>query len=245
MTEWGTRENPWPMSVGDLDGWEYYKNAEHMTQEMFLARLNRTEEFAVPAIVGSCFHKAVENAMNKYEPDSTERKSIEELRGNSGEMSIGFGVQPILAVDLQAYNIVEQDVEYITKTPFGWVALRGVVDGVFGHIVRDLKTTKKQFKDVIERHQDSWQWRAYLVAMGEQYRKFEYHLFRVKYQEQELGDRLAKEGKGWVVVTDYMQHDCWRYPGIADDLNSAISELTAFYRHVGWTPPPKRQMEAF
>ena len=185
---WGSRERPWPISVGDLDSWEFFRASAgqpwEMSDESFQNRLARREPVGPPAIIGKAFHSAIENAMIAMRT-SQAAHDFSTLEGTTEEgITVSFattdprGRRAPVDVTLPAYTVVEQDVELIFETPQGWIQLRGVIDGLRGHDILDLKTTKKF---TATKFTDSWQWRAYLAAMGEQYKTFEYHVFTLSY----------------------------------------------------------------
>ena len=239
--KWGTRDRPWPISVGDLDAWEYYKEAENMTAAAFLARLNRDSEATMPMIIGQCFHESMERLLDA-ERTSRGKGGVEFdlLLGRSAGYQVTFTSR--IPISLVGYDTVEQDVERIIETPSGWVHLRGVIDGLYGNVVRDLKTTKKI---AANKYLDSWQWRAYLLAMGEQCTQFEYHVFQLYYSPEQQAMLAERKQVNDIEIVDYMMFRCDRYPEMETDLIGITAELAAYLDLIQWTPPKKRQMEIF
>ena len=242
---WGSKERPWPIAVSDLDSFTYYRGAENMTAEDFANRLNRVREISAPLIIGKAFHNAIERKMIEART-SDSGLSLETFTGESDDLRVDFQTYGLrdgkeLECSLTLYNIVEQDVELVFQSPEGWIQLRGVIDGLYGTIVRDLKTTKN-FK--AEKFQDSWQWRAYLIAMGALYERFEYHVFTVQYGKGEEAN-LAANKPATVGVIDYNMIPCHRYPAMMRDLQGITAELAAYLKLIKWEPPAKRQMQIF
>ena len=251
--EFGSLERPWPLSVGDLDAWNYYQGADGMTHETFLKRLNREEPPGAPAIIGQCFHSAIEGAMRiqRESPDSVE---VDAFYGVSGDHKVKFQIgtpgKREVEINLEPYTTIEQDLDMTFETPDGWIHLRGVIDGLRGNTVLDLKTTSKRpgtvpFERAMERFQDSWQWRAYLVQMGEQYRTFEYHIFPLIYDADNAAACLSRKVMPMVEIVGYSKMTCHRYPKIQSDLQGVASEIAEYLGRIGWTPPEKRKMYTF
>ena len=220
-----------------------------MTDQEFLDRLSRKEKIGAPGTIGSAFHAAFEQWMNKLN-DGAWRVSLDRMTGESDGATVEFVFTGPdgdgMDVTVPAYLLAERDIEIPIETRAGWVLLRGKIDGLFGMTVRDLKTTKHAFNMApkMERFQDSWQWRAYLLAMGAEYRRFEYHLFSLKYG---VGVERAVEARtpARVAVVGFHPFSCYRYDRMEADLQSVAGDVAAFARERGWAPPPKREMAIF
>ncbi len=248
--EWGSQEKPWPISIGDLDNWEWYKRTETMTAEAFLKRLNRVDDVGAPVIVGEAFHAMVERVM-RHRRKEAEDFSMHKVTGVTRDgLKIAFTFNPDVRIELLQYETVEQDCELRFDTPYGWVWLRGVIDGVRGTIVRDMKTTTatrgtQKYARKLESLQDSWQWRAYLEMMGPKYRTFEYHIISLKI-DKKIEDALAAGASDLTIpCTGYMLMRCQRYANMRNDLQGVAAELAHYLRDTGWEPPAKRDMAIF
>lgn len=251
--KWGTEERPWPIAVTDLDSWTYFQgpgmnplheSVEPMTDADFLARLNRTETPSAAVIIGQCFHRAIERTMiaARRKPDEPIRitKNVAATHdGATVEFNFASAGQEFR---LPVYDQTEQDVELAFRTPSGWVQLRGKIDGLKGRVVQDLKTTSKSFN--AHTYQDTWQWRAYLEAMGLNYRRFDFHVFGLSYGKKETA-KLATGETPVVMVRSHDALSCYRYPAMRSDLQGVCADLASYLETVGWEPPPKRQMEIF
>ena len=253
---WGSRERPWPISVGDLDNWTYFQgpglnpmheSVESMTDADFRRRLDRVDPVGPGAIIGRCFHAALEAAMLEVRVSGAPL-TLDTFTGESEGDRVEFRTEGRVGGNdvacnalLQHYTLVEQDVELVFDTPSGWVHLRGVKDGARGPIIRDLKTTKK-FE--AEKYQDSWQWRAYLEMCGPEYTRFDYLVFVVSYPKktaEELGAGKAAN----VLIREFHPLSCYRYPAMRRDLQGVAGELAAYLQTIEWVPPKKRQMTIF
>ncbi|MCY3985495.1 MAG: hypothetical protein OXF23_00400, partial [Candidatus Dadabacteria bacterium] len=107
--------------------------------------------------------------------------------------------------------------------------------------ILDLKTTKKINAD---KYQDSFQWRAYLAAMGELYTAFEYHVFQLKYGKDQV--KAIENGQDTqIAVIDYLPLKCYRYPDMMKDLQGVAAELVSYLKSIEWVPPVKREMAIF
>ena len=232
------------MSPTDLDSWEWYKANEAMTSDQFLERLNRTEDTNTALIVGQALHNAVETAL-KTVRDQRQGIQIDRLKGAYDGHQVEFEFinddKEPFEVHLDAYDTIEQDGELVFSTPAGWVHLRLKIDGLMGLVVRDLKTTGKF---AAERYQDSWQWRAYLQALGPRYSAFEYHVFTLS--RSKAHDTALAAGRPIAVrVRDYNMVPCFRYPAMLTHLQGVCAELAAYCEQIGWRPPRKRAMQIF
>ena len=246
MTQaWGSKERPWPVRVSDLDSWEYFTGAgaDFMSNAEFKNRLDGTREFSAAAEIGKAFHEAIERMMIRFSdtPDAPSPLVSARLSGKGDHREIGFNLTQI-DVDLSGCNFVEQDVEMVFQTASGWAQLRGVIDGLRGDVVRDLKTTKK-FK--AESYQDSWQWRAYLLAMGEEYRRFDYQVFTLRYGVAAERAIAAGDPAGLIDVVDFNTVTCWRYDAMESALRTVTGDLVDYFVRTGWEPPVKREMAVF
>ncbi len=248
LPPYGTRERPWPISVGDIDSWLYFQGpgqnplyGNPMTDEDFIRRLNREDPPGVPAIIGQRFHSLIEGLMvdaRQGPPKYCRVSSISETPEKGKGIQFNFHD---LEVRLTAYSVVEQDVELVFDTPEGWVHMRGVIDGMMGTTILDLKTTKKISAD---KYQDSFQWRAYLAAMGEKYTVFEYHVFQLRYGLEEM-EAIENDEETRISVIDYMPLKCYRYPAMMDDLQGVATEVVSYLKSIAWCPPAKREMVIF
>ena len=248
---WGSKDRPWPISVGDLDSWSYYqgpgRDLAGMTDADFRKRLNREQDESAPLIIGKCFHAAIEDAM------IAARVTGEEVILSSFiGLADGHGVEFVtegrvsgngisLNAALQQYTLVEQDLELVFDTPSGWVHLRGVKDGLRGTVIRDIKTTKSFSA---EKYQDAWQWRAYLEACGPQYNRFDYLVFTVSHGKKQAAE-LAAGRMAQVLVTGFHPMSVYRYPNMMRDLQGVASELAVYLEQIEWEPPAKREMQIF
>ena len=253
MSQWGTKEKPWPIAVSDLDAFDQLMNGipqlpdEYQpTDESFLRRLDRLEETSAALEIGKALHDGIEQAM--YAARRGQLTEADKLVGRSDECEVEFnfarkvdGQWVPLDIELAAYNIIEQDHELVMHTPSGWVQLRGRIDGLRGIVLRDLKSTKKPSA---ERYQDSWQWRAYLEMMGEGYSRFEYHVFQVAYGKK-AEEELAAGQRAKVGVVDYGVVTCHRYPQLRRDLQGITAQLATYLETIGWEPKNKRPMQIF
>ena len=233
---WGTKVHPWPISAGDLDAWDYYVSNDEVSAASFLERLNRVGGETLPMVIGKAFHSSIELAMMLARDCCTE---LDVHFDHLAKAEISFTVPNL--IQLPSYNIIEQDVGFVFDTPSGWVELRGVIDGLRGNTLKELKTTRS-FK--AERYQDSWQWRAYLSAMGEGYDRLDYEVFQVAYGAPQERAYEADEPFS-VEVRENHTVSCWRYPDLLRDLRSVCSQLAGYLETIGWVPPAKRQMDVF
>ena len=248
LPPYGSRERPWPISVGDIDGWLYFQGpgqnpfyGNPMTSEDFIRRLNREDPPGVPAIIGQKFHSVIEKLMcdtRQNAPKYCRISSITEPDKDGQGIQFNFYD---LDITLNSYSVVEQDVELVFDTPEGWVHMRGVIDGLMGTTILDLKTTKKIDAD---KYHDSFQWRAYLAAMGKQYTVFEYHVFQLKYGKEEL-KAIENREEAKISVVDYLPLKCYRYPDMMKDLQGVAAELVSYLKSISWCPPTKREMVIF
>jgi hypothetical protein len=148
------------LSVTMLDQYLYWKSAEDMTLEDFLARLRGTE--VTPAMeAGRAFHSVLETA-TFAELQSVERDG----------WTFDFDLEATLPVP----DIRELKAERIIQTPAGPVTLVGKVDALHGYTVRDYKLTERFDA---ERYADSYQWRAYLSMFHAT--SFVYDVFTCRY----------------------------------------------------------------
>ena len=248
---WGSKERPWPISVGDLDSWSYYqgpgRDLADMTDADFRKRLDREQEESAPLIIGKCFHAAIEEAMIAARVTGAE-VILDTFTGRADGHAVEFatagrvsGADVSLNTALQQYTLVEQDLELVFDTPAGWVHLRGVKDGLRGGVIRDIKTTKSFSA---EKYQDAWQWRAYLQACGAQYKRFDYLVFTVSHGKKQAAE-LAAGRMAQVLVTGFHPMSVYRYPNMMMDLQGVASALAAYLGEIEWEPPAKRQMQIF
>ena len=256
---WGSRDRPWPISVGDLDNWSYFQSTLgqpwEKSDEAFQRDLNRLGTVGPPAYIGKAFHSTIEQFM----------MTARDNPGTSYELSDFIGIaEPEgyrvrfftesakrgtkLDVKFPAYTVVEQDVEIYFETPSGWVHLRGVIDGLLGNTIVDLKTKKVSSPNTPikpEKYMDSWQWRAYLMQMGERYRRFQYHVFGAYYTVDVAAKAFERGEVANVLLMGYHPFDCWRYPAMESDLQGVAAELASYLVTIDWQPPKKRQMKIF
>ena len=239
---WGSPEKPWPVAVTDLDSWKYYMESDVMTMEDLRRRLSRSDPENAKMVVGRCFHAAVEQLMLSHGGGAPAPVNV--ITGAADGRELDFRFAADLSVELQHYATAERDLELMVETPHGWVQLRGVVDGIYGSIARDIKITASQMVKAIERFNESWQWRTYLLALGDQYKQFEYHVFKMKLG-QDAEFRIEQGESPTVPITDYARMTCYRYPAMMDDLQSVLSEIAAWFQSVDWNPVGKRTLYAF
>ena len=239
---WGSQEKPWPVAVTDLDSWKYYMESDTMTMDDLRKRFARENPENAKMMVGRCFHAAVEQLMLRHETGVSDPETG--IRGASGGSELYFRFADDLNVELQHYATAEKDIELMVETPHGWVQLRGVVDGIYGSVARDIKITASQMVKAIERFNESWQWRTYLLALGDQYKQFEYHVFKMKLGH-DAEFRIEQGESPTVPITDYARMTCYRYPAMMDDLQSVLSEIAAWFQSVDWNPAGKRTLYAF
>ena len=250
---WGDRNRPWPISVGDLDSWSYFRKTLDqpfgMSDAEFLRRLNRLDTVGPPAIIGKAFHSVIEQIRREARRNPGVSYEIDDFVARSDGYDVEFStLDPRtglrLEIDIPSYTVIEQDVEMLFDTPSGWVHLRGVVDGMVGNTIIDLKTKKvsSALSDIkIGRYQDSWQWRSYLAAMGDQCRRFDYLVFACKYDTSAFASNSVCK----VQIVGYHTFSCWRYPRLEQDLQGIAAELASYLEEIGWEPPAKREMDTF
>lgn len=256
MRQYGTKRNPWPIAVTDLDSWLFYKHSESMPHERFMERMNRVQVWSMPAIVGTCFHNAIEHEMRnggKYKPLDciAGEGKWENQQGNTVSLRVQFYLHKSGEIQLPQYGFVEEDVSKVIDCEHGYVELRGKLDGAYGFTLVDLKTTSGVFQ--AEKYLDAMQWRAYFLAMGEQFNTFEYHVFRIEMNKdtKTLYDlHQVKNGvrRPFSLSGHVINHNVLRthpYPEMENDVTACASELVSYLQKAKWRPSPKRAMEVF
>lgn len=144
------------LSVTELDGFRYWKSAEDMDLDAFLARMRKQEPPSPKMLAGRALHSILEDAQ-------------------VGEVAVaerdGFSFTFEADCSLQMLPVREMKGEIGLHTSSGLVTLVGIVDGLDGGIY-DHKLTERFDA---ENYANSYQWRCYLTMFGAQ--RFTYNVF--------------------------------------------------------------------
>ena len=250
LPPWGHEDRPWPISVGDLDAWDFFNQHETMEVQQFIDRMNRRDPPGVAALIGQAFHAAVEDALLGIARGDIRDATFASFQGTTRDgHTVEFTTQPgprsakdEIDVEIPSYTVVEQDVDLTFRCPAGWIYLRGVIDGLAGLVTIDVKTTRKIS---LEKYQDSWQWRAYLASLGPRYTTFRYEVFQVNYNVDKATEQIEAGKVPFVRIVDHKPLTCHRYPAMMNDIKQQVASLADFLGAIRWEPPPKRQMATF
>lgn len=186
------------VSVSDLETYRYYLEHEEVSLEYCLAQLRRETAPSPAMAAGSALHSILEHSSG----DEPEALSV---HGN------GYTFNFACNVDLAVPDVRELKGEMLIETPSGPVTLVGVIDAM-DSAVCDYKLTGRFDA---EKYADSHQWRCYLLMFNAS--KFVYRVFVGK----EVDD------KEWT-ITDYHEFPVYRYPGMEEDVVSAVSKFAEF-----------------
>lgn len=192
------------LRVSDLDQWERYIRPRRREWAVpfkeFLKYMKRESEPNAYMQVGTEFHKAME--------ENTAWGGGEELSSPQGRRF----VSSVLVPKTTAILGVESFVEATIKTDVGLVLLRGRVDAQTERSIIDYKLT---FSKAIypSSYRRSFQWRAYLLATG--YDSFDYIVFRANNPTADP-----------VLIQEIRTISCGAYPGMANDVQKQVSELS-------------------
>lgn len=237
--KYGSKINPWPVSAGDISNWLYYQQSQDtdypMSGDELQARLLRQTAATPAMIAGKLFHELIELQMKGGET------VIGHYNMTDGHHKVDFVFEP--DIELPLTETVEQDVDLTVPTPAGWVNIRCVVDALSGFVVSDYKLTTKP-NDMVRRCTESFQWRIYLAALGEQYERFVYHVFACKFPKR-LQQKLAATARATIQVVDHFTVETRRYPTMHDDIQNAAGGLAGYLDQIGFQPPAKREMGVF
>ena len=237
--KYGSKINPWPISAGDIGNWLYYQQSQStdypMTDDELQARLLRQTATAPAMVAGKLFHELIEAEMKLG------GRTISHRQMTDGHHKIDFQFET--DVELPLTDTVEQDVDLTIPTVAGWVNIRGVIDALSGFVVSDYKLTTKP-GDMVRRCTESFQWRIYLAALGEQYERFVYHVFACNFSKR-LQEKLNTTTRVPIRITDHFTVETRRYPAMEEDIQNVAGELAGYLDQIGFQPPPKREMGVF
>lgn len=199
------------ISVSDLESFRYWRENEDSTLDELVARLTKKEPPTAQMQAGAAFAKLMEHA----EPGTWGRSTID-----------GWSFDFELDAEISLPPVRELKAEVIYDTPSGPVMLVGKVDGIDGE-VHDQKLTESLD---VERYTDSLQWRCYLDMFKA--KAFVYDIFLAKYERgrggsDADGNYVKGPPTGKIAVTEYHPLRFYAYPGMHEDVQSAVNELAA------------------
>lgn len=194
---------PLRIAVSDLDSYAYYRNPDvQMTGDEFLTRIRREEPMSEKASTGSKVHAVIESMF-----------SSEEAPEVPLVWDCDVDLPEVAASEVRVY----QDYEILGRH----VVMAGRVDAIYGFTAADWKVTFRAMD--AERYLDSWQWRAYLRMLGEDYKRFRYQIFR---------GSIRKSGN--IHITDSTHYHTYRYSGMEDAVDGLVFEFVEHALWLGW-----------
>ncbi len=188
------------VSVTDVDGFEYFLNAETLSVEDIVRRTLRLDPPTYQMSGGKAFHALLEHAQDGDVFDEVE---------SEGE-DFEFALNATIALP----PVRELKAEYPMSVDGVDITLVGKVDTFNGWRVDDHKLASKCD---VERYQGSFQWRAYLLMFGAEV--FRYNVF--------TGSKL-QSGVWRVRHFDAFQFTA--YPRMQDDVYRSVARYLEFYQ---------------
>lgn len=176
-------------SVTNLRSFQIWQNSEDLDLAWIKERLQKPEE-TPQMLMGRAFHRAIERA--------TESSAVLTADGYSFDI--------LCDAELTLPNLREASL----SKDYGGLLVKARVDGIWGKVVSELKTTENQFD--AENYVESCQWRFYLDMTDAD--RLDWHIF----QMTELKNKHVE-----VWGHHYMKQ--FRYP----DLHRDCAELAREY----------------
>lgn len=205
------------LSPSIIDGYRYWRYTdfsdpfkEKLAKDDLVSQIRGDVRMPSEAMMlGRTFHEALELGM----PDPEASVVLVTAKTAVGEGRYRFDAATIRAV-LEAQHpgmIREGRGELQCKD--AWLSCR--VDGVIGNEICEFKSTLKPLDT--DKYLDAMQWRIYLDAF--QATSVVYHLCR-----------LEANDDGVYVLREYMDYRQYRYPGMRDDVEEAVTECADWIR---------------
>jgi len=236
--EFGTFDNPWPLTVSALESWRHFNSIEREVEpseilDSFFGEFKETAN----SLISKAVHAWVAHQMDP------ERRSV-------GVAGFTIAMSPTLVMDFEAAKGVDISIDKFTwlegefgwkfDTGAGWVDVRGKTDGVDGSTIVAFKTSAKQFKTMD--YINSLSWKVALAAIPEAV-KFQYRVMQFACgpsKGQKIMDgRLTRPT---IPIVDYVTFDLYRYSAMEEDAVAGCRDIVEWLKRVDAQPARKKPL---
>lgn len=195
------------ISATTLVSWRNYLR-DSIDQEEFERRLLGISEPSEAMVVGTAFHKIIENRASDHVlflPDNGGKVLVQD--------DILFASETIEPIVESLPPAMIHEIKVVKHYNFGGygVDLVTIADGLFGNMVVEFKTTWRNPID-FDKYADSMQWRCNMLNFGVDIARHEIFL-------------LGKNGQMNIEVFDKVSFSSYRYDGLYADIEEKVIGL--------------------